>query len=97
MESVEFYAELLYKAKQLGGAKEFDNATVQRLYEIRRQMGLPGKHPANLCQNKNGMNCHNCGGNCGEHAGSITAPGGTAGNEALVAQITKKVMEQMGL
>ena len=60
-------------------------------------MGLPGKHPANLCQNKGGMNCHNCGANCGEHSGSITSPGGAQGNEALVAQITKKVMEQMGL
>ncbi len=98
MESVEFYAELLYKAKQLGGAKEFDNATVQRLYEIRRQMGLPGKHPANLCQNKGDLNCHNCSGNCGEHSGSVTSPGSQgSSNEALVAQITKKVMEQMGL
>ena len=54
MESVEFYAELLYKAKMLGGPKEFDQATVQKLYEIRRKMGLSGKHPADLCLNKNG-------------------------------------------
>ena len=60
MESVEFYAELLYKAKMLGGPKEFDQATVQKLYEIRRKMGLSGKHPADLCLNKNGKNCHNC-------------------------------------
>src|SRR5699024_12148056 len=61
LESVEFYAELLYKAKMLGGPKEFDQATVQKLYEIRRKMGLSGKHPADLCLNKNGKNCHNCG------------------------------------
>ncbi len=96
MEALEFYAELLFKTRQLGGPKEFDNATVQRLYQIRRQMGLPGKHPANLCQNKGGLNCHNCGGNgCGEHSGSVSSPSST--NEELVAQITKKVMEQMGL
>ena len=60
MESVEFYAELLYKARQLGGPKEFDKATVKRLYEIRQKMGLPGRHPFELCQSKDGINCHNC-------------------------------------
>ena len=33
-------------------------------YEIRRKFGMPGKHPANLCLNKDGKNCHNCGGAC---------------------------------
>ena len=47
MESVEFYARLLYQARMLGGAKEFSDEQVERLYEIRRQFGLPGKHPAN--------------------------------------------------
>ena len=92
MESVEFYAQLLYQSKMLGGPKEFDKATVQRLYEIRRQMGLPGKHPANLCQNKDGMNCHNCGGGCD----SGKASSGSADAD-LVAKITKQVMSQLGL
>lgn len=52
MESVEFYAELLYKSKMLGVPKEFDQAEVERLYDIRRQMGLQGKHPADMCQNE---------------------------------------------
>ena len=91
MESVEFYAELLYKARQLGGPKEFDQKTVQRLYEIRRQMGLPGRHPADLCQNKDGMNCHNCGsGSCG---GSSSTG---AVSDALVSEITKKVLASLG-
>lgn len=47
MESVEFYARLLYQARMLGGAKEFSDEQVERLYEIRRQFGLPGRHPAN--------------------------------------------------
>lgn len=46
MESVEFYAKLLYIAKQLGGPKELSESQVQRLYEIRRQFGMTGKHPA---------------------------------------------------
>ena len=87
MESVEFYAELLYKSRQLGGPKEFDQATVQRLYQIRRQMGLPGRHPADLCQNKGKANCHNCG-NCSSSEAS-------ADSQELVAAITKKVLESL--
>jgi len=60
MESVEFYAELLYKAKMLGGPKEFDKENIKRLYEIRRKFGMPGKHPANVCLNQGKDNCHNC-------------------------------------
>ena len=92
MESVEFYAELLYKSKMLGGPKEFDKEQIEKLYEIRRQMGLPGKHPANLCPNaKAGKeSCHSCGGSC------KSAVQGTPDAE-LVSSITKKVMEQLGL
>ncbi len=89
MESVEFYAELLWKAKQIGEPKEFNEAQIQRLYEIRRQMGLPGRHPANICVNKDKANCHNCG-NCGSSA----AP--AANDAALVSEITKKVLAQLG-
>lgn len=103
MESVEFYAQLLYQSKMLGGPKEFDKETVQRLYEIRRKMGLPGKHPANLCQNKGTLNCHNCGGSCssdglGEHTGSTYAHGAeNKSNADVVAEVTKQVMKQLGL
>ena len=91
MESVEFYAELLFKSKQLGGPKELSESQVERLYEIRRQFGLKGKHPANLCHNAKAgkKSCHSCGGNCGGHsAGDCDAD--------LVAQITKAVMAQLG-
>ena len=87
MESVEFYAELLYKARQLGGPKEFDQKTVLRLYEIRRQMGLPGRHPADLCLNKGTANCHNCGSHCGNDA--------EKDSRELVSEITKKVLESL--
>ena len=91
MESVEFYAELLYKSKMLGGPKEFDKEQIEKLYEIRRKMGLPGKHPANLCPNaKAGKeSCHNCTGSCANTTGGADAE--------LVSSITKKVMEQLGL
>ncbi len=88
MESVEFYAKLLYISKQLGGPKELSEAQVQRLYEIRRQFGMTGKHPANLCPNaKAGKpSCHACGGNC-SHGNN---------DKDLVAEITRKVLESLG-
>lgn len=91
MESLEFYAELLYKARALGGPKELSQDQVQRLYEIRRQFGLPGKHPANMCVNeKNGnKGCHSCGGGCQSSSND--------GADALVSEITRKVMEQLKL
>ncbi|MBQ9747637.1 MAG: class II aldolase/adducin family protein [Clostridia bacterium] len=87
MESLEFYAQLLYQSKVLGGPKKLSDAQVQRLYEIRRQFGLKGKHPADLCPNaKEGKpSCHGCGGSCGSQ------------NSAdLIAEITKQVMAQLG-
>ena len=89
MESVEFYAELLYHAKMLGGPKELSKSQVERLYEIRRQFGMTGKHPADLCPNcKDGKSsCHSCGA-CGSKSSSVDAD--------LVAEITKKVMESLG-
>ncbi len=92
MESVEFYAELLYKSKMLGGPKEFDKEQIAKLYEIRRQMGLPGKHPANLCPNANAgkESGHSCGGNC-------SCGGNGKADAELVSEITKKVMAQLGI
>lgn len=56
-------------------------------------MGLSGKHPANLCPNaKAGKpSCHSCGGGCGAAKTEETP------DADLVASITKKVMDQLGL
>lgn len=92
MESVEFYAELLFKSKQLGGPQEFSKEQIEKLYEIRRKFGMTGKHPANLCpNNKNGnMSCHNCGvPSCGV-AGSEKSK-----DAELVELITKKVLAEL--
>ena len=48
MESLEFYARLLYQAKMLGGPKELTDEQVKRLYGMRRQFGLTGRHPADM-------------------------------------------------
>ncbi|MDO5573602.1 MAG: class II aldolase/adducin family protein [bacterium] len=90
MESLEFYAQLLYISEHLGGPQELSEEQVQKLYEIRRKFGMTGKHPANLCPNQQAgkPSCHNCGGSC-----KSTAASGS--NEALVNEITKKVMAQL--
>lgn len=46
MESLEFYARLMYQTKMIGGPQILDEKRVEELYEIRRNMGLSGKHPA---------------------------------------------------
>ncbi|HIT89032.1 MAG TPA: class II aldolase/adducin family protein [Candidatus Merdenecus merdavium] len=95
MESTEFYAQLLYQSKQLGGPQEFSPSQVEDLYEIRRQMGLAGKHPANLCQNqKDGkQSCHSC------HATGTPSTQDKSSvkiDDKLVESITRKVLEQLG-
>ena len=94
MESLEFYAELLFKSKQLGTPIEFSQEQIEKLYEIRRQMGLPGKHPANLCPNakKGEMSCHGCGGSCKGNCGGHDK---AEASGDVVAEITKKVLAQL--
>ncbi len=91
MESLEFYAQLLFQARMLGGPKELSNQQVQKLYEIRKQFGLKGKHPADICVNNGKINCHNCG-SCQT---AIEAEAGNV-NVDMIAQITKAVMDQLG-
>lgn len=40
LESLEFYAELLYRTRQLGGARELNEEQVEKLYEIKKKLGL---------------------------------------------------------
>ncbi|MCC8102393.1 MAG: class II aldolase/adducin family protein, partial [Clostridiales bacterium] len=108
MESVEFYAQLLYQSKMLGGPKEFDEKNIEKLYAIRRKFGMAGKHPASLCQNKDGKNCHNCGicadedykqfpGYQYDFVGRDSSEKKADGvDPELVAKITKQVLEQLG-
>ena len=88
MESLEFYAELLFLSKQLGGPQELSKERVEKLYEIRRQFGMKGKHPADVCPNAQAglPSCHGCGGSCSC---------GNSDND-LVSEITKKVIAALG-
>jgi L-fuculose-phosphate aldolase len=92
MESVEFYAELLFLSKQLGGPKEFSKEQIKKLYDVRRAFNMSGKHPADLCpNNKNGcVSCHSC------NIPDCAVADDSSADADLIAQITKKVMEQLG-
>ena len=90
MESTEFYAQLLFLSKQLGGPRELTDSQVQRLYELRRAFGMTGKHPADLCQNKGHASCHACG-----KGGEAKSAEGSD-EEALVAEITRRVLQHLG-
>ncbi len=90
MESLEFYAQLLYQSKMLGGPKHLSEEQVQGLYEIRRKFGMTGKHPADLCVNKKmgKPSCHSCNGSChSENAGA---------DADVIAEITKRVIAALG-
>jgi L-fuculose-phosphate aldolase len=82
MESLEFYASLAYKAKALGGAKELPSSEVARLYELRRQFAVPGRHPAD-CQSSA----------CSTNTTSSATQANTS--EAAIAEIVKRVIEQL--
>lgn len=83
MEGLEFYASLAYKAKMLGGAKELPPSEVKRLYDLRRQFNVPGKHPAD-CQE----------GTCAAPAGKAAGNAGGTSEKDLEA-IIKRVIQEL--
>lgn len=46
MESVEFYARLLYQTKMIGSPQILSPERVEQLYETRRGLDIVGRHPA---------------------------------------------------
>lgn len=82
METIELAAKINLTARQLGGVKEISPENVDRLYEIRKKLGVQGNHPANCAEGElpNSQNSSRISEN--ELAG-------------LVAEITKKVMTEV--
>jgi L-fuculose-phosphate aldolase len=97
METLEYFAKISFLAKQLGGGNELTCDQIEKLMEVRKKMGVPGRHPG----------CAKC-----EHRGTsecrcltpeqkakfqqpkAQAPGG-ASTEELVSEITRKVLAQI--
>ncbi|GMQ59415.1 class II aldolase/adducin family protein [Vallitalea sediminicola] len=86
MESLEFYAQLLYTSKQLGGPQELSDSQVQTLYDLRSKFNLSGRHPANLCK-ADGSSCS---------AVKEEKPQVSDNDlSTIVAEVTKRVIEQL--
>lgn len=99
MESTEFYAKLLMYARLLGGEKEIPCGEVKKLIDLRKSFGVPGKHPMEKV-------CPGCYAG-GEEADNMSpseadkkyagCSGGSKSNadiEKIVAEVTKRVLEQ---
>lgn len=101
MESLEFYAELSYRAQMLGGAKELPANEVKRLIDLRRSFNVPGKHPCiereGMCTKPEGTSCtHDVNCKNRECACDTKEPVKGADTQAeLIARITKEVLTQL--
>lgn len=105
MESTEFYAKLFLYARLLGGETEIPCGEVKKLVELRKQFNVPGRHPMEkLCpgcyeddtcdltptqaNEKYGLE------SCAAYHGNKSNKADNKDVEALVAEITKKVLAQ---
>lgn len=99
MESLEFYAELSYRAQMLGGAKILPNHEVKRLIELRKAFNVPGKNPCvekeGLCMRPEGSSCtHDA--NCqNRECNCESKKEAPAANADLIARITQEVLKQL--
>ena len=104
MEEVEFNAKINLYARQLGvGAEahieEIPCEQLEKLMELRKKMGLPGKHPGCAkCPNRGTPNCRclpknneaaHSGCSCGKEAP-------VSGDNDMIAEITRKVLAALG-
>lgn len=91
MESLEFYAKLTFISTLLGGPKELNEHQVERLYEIRRKLGVVGRHPSDLCRKVG------CEVPCGAEKACKSVNDKKEDMNQLVQEITKKVIAQLNL
>ena len=94
MEEVEFNAKINLYARQLGSVDEIPCHELEKLMDLRKKFNLPGKHPGcKKCPNLGTSNCR-CKDN--GHAHSDNCSCNTNSDDALVAEITRKVMAALG-
>lgn len=97
MESLEFFAKVSLYTTQLGGGQEFTCEQIEKLLQIRKNMGLPGRHPGCArCENRGTADCH-C--ETGAKSSSCQKPAATpavsASNTDLVSEITRRVLAEI--
>ena len=99
MEEVEFNAKICKFARELGGVDEIPCEQLEKLMELRKKMGLPGRHPGcKRCANLGTDKCR-CKDNAKKHEEGHVC---TCGKEEpktgddLVAEITRRVLAALG-
>ena len=93
MEEVEFNAKICKYAMELGKVEEIPCDQLEKLMELRKKMRIPGKHPGcKTCKNLGTADCK-CKQNAEPKSGIVTTKDV---DEALIAEITKKVLASLG-
>ena len=96
MEEVEFNAKINLYARQLGSVDEIPCAELEKLMELRKKFNLPGKHPGcKKCPNLGTEKCR-CKDNAAHNDAHNCTCNTSSADDALVAEITKKVMAALG-
>ena len=96
MEEVEFNAKINLYARQLGTVDEIPCAELEKLMDLRKKFNLPGKHPGcKKCPNLGTDKCH-CKDNLPKAEAHTCTCNTPSPDDALVAEITKKVMAALG-
>ena len=81
METLEYDAKISFLAGQLGGGKELTPEQIEKLMEVRRKMGVAGRHPGYKKRSSSETN---------------PLPAAVVPTEKLVAEITKRVLAVLG-
>lgn len=84
METLELAAKINLTARQLGGIKEISPDNVEKLYDVRKQLGVQGRHPATC------MDCGSC-----SVEDSNTNNIDESELVGLISEITKKVLTEV--
>ena len=97
MEEVEFNAKINLYARQLGKVDEIPCAELEKLMDLRKKFNLPGKHPGcKKCPNLGTDKCRCKDNVAGEHKCSCGNHDHGNADDALVAEITRRVMAALG-
>lgn len=89
METLEFFAKISYMAKQLGGSNELTSEQIEKLIEVRKKMGVPGRHPCLTPRQKDNFS------QTPTAPVSEAVPAESSSREKLISEITKKVLAEL--
>ena len=96
MEEVEFNAVICKYAMELGGVQEIPCEQLEKLMELRKKMQIPGRHPGCKKCSKLGTPECRCKHNLPGEAHNCTCNDNKGGEDALVAEVVRKVLAALG-